>query len=348
VKIASTTLTGNSAAIIGDALRSVVDWVDICLVIDTGVTDDTLEVAKNIAGSKYVERRLRWTNDFAAARNFALDMAHEVGADWAVTLDTDERIDPNGEDLRAAMAAASEGVLMLAAWDGSYSKERCFRLPARARFQGPTHECCPAYEVGVRTLESAVFRELPKSSEALLRKFERDVTILTDHLRSHPQDPRWHFYLGESLKNLGRNAEAVRAYDACAQLNGWDEESAWACFRAAECLCSLNRYTEAIERCGVGLARHAGVAELAWLASFAAYRLGRHAQAVYWARLAVVHGHFRGDAAKVPRIGFKQPSALYEGPYDVLRFALRALGDTAGADEAEALFHQAKAAREAP
>jgi hypothetical protein len=45
MKIASTTLTGNSAGLIADALRSVVDWVDYCLVIDTGVTDGTLEVA---------------------------------------------------------------------------------------------------------------------------------------------------------------------------------------------------------------------------------------------------------------------------------------------------------------
>jgi tetratricopeptide (TPR) repeat protein len=348
VKIASTTLTGNSAAVIGDALRSVVDWVDVCLVIDTGVTDDTLAIAKSIAGPKYAERRFHWVNDFAAARNFALDQAHELGANWAVTLDTDERIEPNGDDMRAAMQSASEGVLMLAAADGSYCKERCFRLPARIRFQGPTHECCPSYEVGVRTLARAVFRELPKSAEALRRKFERDVNILSDYVRSHPQDARWHFYLGESLKNLGRNEEALHAYDACAALRGWDEESAWACFRAAECLCSLNRYTEAIDRCGVGLARHAGVAELAWLAAFAAYQLGRHAQAVYWAQLAITHGMFSGGGAKVPRIGFKHPSALYEGPYDVLRFALRALGDAAGADAAEALFHQAKAAREAP
>ena len=51
MKIASTTLTGNSAGIIADALRSAVEWVDICLVIDTGVTDDTLAIAQNIAGA---------------------------------------------------------------------------------------------------------------------------------------------------------------------------------------------------------------------------------------------------------------------------------------------------------
>jgi len=49
----------------------------------------------------------------------------------------------------------------------------------------------------------------------------------------------------------------------------------------------------------------------------------------------------------VARVGFRHPPGLWEGPYDVLRFALRKIGDDAGADEAERLFLEAKAAREA-
>jgi glycosyltransferase involved in cell wall biosynthesis len=345
VKIVSTTLTGNSSAIIAEALASVVDWVDECLVIDTGVTDETLEIAKRVVGKKYVERRFTWISDFSAARNFALDAAHEMGANWAVTLDTDERIQPNGEDLRAAMSTAAEGVLMLFSEDRHYMKERCFRLPVGTRFQGPTHEAFPAYEVGSRTLALATFRELAKSPEVLQRKFERDVQILTAHVLENPNDARWHYYLGESLRNLGRYPEAIAAYEACAQLRGWNEESAWACYQAAECLCRLSRYDEAIERCAIGLARHAGIAELAWLAAFAAFQAADNAQAVYWARLSISQGLFEGQGAKVPRIGFRNPSALFEGPYDVLRFALRNLGDTAGADAAERAYQNALAAR---
>jgi hypothetical protein len=38
---------------------------------------------------------------------------------------------------------------------------------------------------------------------------------------------------------------------------------------------------------------------------------------------------------------------LWEGPYDVLRFALRQLGDEASAEEAARLYAEAKATREA-
>jgi tetratricopeptide (TPR) repeat protein len=199
--------------------------------------------------------------------------------------------------------------------------------------------------VGIRTLERATFRELPKSPEALRQKFERDVLILTRHTREHPNDPRWFFYLGESFFNLGQPERALPPYDTCAELRGWNEESAWACYRAAECLCQLGRYAEAVERCARGLARHAGIAELAWLAAFASYRLGEHAQAVYWAQLSLVFGLHEGKGASVPRIGFRNPSALNEGPYDILRFAYRELGDASAAAAAEKSYQQAHAAR---
>jgi tetratricopeptide (TPR) repeat protein len=345
--IVSTTLCGNCREIIGDALRSVVDCVDWCLVVDTGITDDTLEIAREIAGEKLVVREFPWQDDFAAARNFALQAAHELGADWAITVDTDERIELENVNLRAALAATAAGSLHVTQADGTYGKERLFRLPAQGRYVGPTHEAFIRDGGISETLEGAVFRELGKSREQYQRKAERDIAILTRHTAEHPDDPRWFYYLGDSYAGLDRHEEAIAAFRACASLNGWDEEGAWAMYRAAECLLKLGRPGEAIEACAAGMARHAGLAELPWLAAYAAWQADRPAQAVYWARQSIAMGQFAGDGASVPRIGFRHPPALWEGPYDVLRFALRRLGDDAGADEAERLYWDAKAKREA-
>ncbi|HYQ44244.1 MAG TPA: glycosyltransferase [Polyangiaceae bacterium] len=353
MRVVATTLTGNNESIIADALRSVVDWVDVCLVIDTGVTDRSLQVAREIAGDKYAERTLAWSNDFSSARNFALDAARELGGTWAVTVDTDERLQlekaSDGRpliDVRAELARAQEGVLYVADERKNYVKERFFRLPMSERWSGPTHEAFAAYKVGFRTLTGITFSELGKPAEAYSRKFQRDVEVLRRHIETHPKDPRWHFYLGESHRNLRENEQAIAAYDACAALRGWDEESAWACFRAAECLCALERYEEALDRLCAGHARHAGFAELTWLAGFVCYKLGRDVQAIYWAQLATVHGLFRGDGASIARIGFRDPVGLWEGPYDVLRWAHKRLGNAAAAAAAEQLWVEAKVARE--
>ncbi|MFN9413757.1 MAG: glycosyltransferase [Pirellula sp.] len=92
MKIVATILSGNAAGIIGDAIKSAIDFVDQVLLIDTGISDATTEIAKSIAGSKFAIAHFRWINDFAAARNFALVEASKLSADFAMTLDTDERL----------------------------------------------------------------------------------------------------------------------------------------------------------------------------------------------------------------------------------------------------------------
>ncbi len=344
--IVATTLSGNAETDIGDALRSVVAWVDWCLLIDTGISDGTLRIAQEIAGPKLIVRAFPWSDDFGAARDFALAAAHELGADWAMTLDTDERLDVRGLDIHQALREATADTLHVAHAAGTYGKERVFRLPARGAWKGPTHE---AYSGGgdPATLPLIVFDELDKDAVQYRRKAERDVAILTRHIAQHPHDPRWHYYLGDSLAGLERHEEAVAAFRACAELRGWDEESAWALYRAAESLLALDRPVAAIEACAEGMSRHAGLGELPWLAAYAAWQANRPEQAVYWARLSIMLGHYMGSGADIPRIGFRHPPALWEGPFDVLRFALRRTGDDAGADEAERLYEAAKAAREA-
>ncbi len=344
--IVATTLTGNAAPDIGDALRSVVAWVDWCLLIDTGISDGTLRIAQEIAGPKLVVRAFPWSDDFGAARDFTLAAAHELGADWAMTLDTDERIDLQGLAIRQALREAMADTLHVMHAAGTYGKERFFRLPARGSWKGPTHE---AYTGGgpVATLPRIVFDELEKDAAHYRQKAERDVAILTRHIAQHPHDPRWLYYLGDSLAGLERHEEAVAAFRACAELRGWDEEGAWALYRAAESLIALGRPVGAIEACAAGMSRHAGLGELPWLAAYAAWQADRLQQAVYWARLAIMLGHYMGSGTDVPRIGFRHPPALWEGPFDVLRFALRRTGDEAGADDAERLYEAARAAREA-
>ncbi len=345
--IVSTTLTASNAEIIGDALASVVDQVDRCIVIDTGARDDTVAVARQVAGDKLLLRDFPWKNDFAAARNFALEAAAAAGADWAVTLDTDERLlfEP-GFDLRRALAATSARVLLVSEEGGSYAKERIVRLPTRMRWEGATHEALGGQVADESAqLDGVRFRELPKDEAALRRKFERDVAILRKVTRQKAKEPRWHYYLGASHQDLGQYAAAIDAYRACASLGGWAEEGAWACFRAAQCFCSLGRWQEAIDMCARGLAIRPATAELAWLAGHAALETGRYEDAIAWSNMAMVNGFYEGAGQSFERIGFRHPSALYEGPYDVLHRTFTALGNAEAAGMARQEWEAARQAR---
>ena len=66
------------------SLDSVKDYVDEIVVVDTGSTDNTIEVAKSY-GAKVFESP--WNNDFSTPRNMALENAT---GDWIIFLDADE------------------------------------------------------------------------------------------------------------------------------------------------------------------------------------------------------------------------------------------------------------------
>jgi len=338
--IVSTTLTGNNERLIVDALRSVLPHVDICLLIDTGITDATLEVARKVAGDKLVVRDYVWVNDFADARNYALQQASDLG-NWAITVDTDERMlfhkDFNLRESLKHLSPEFEQVLATS-HTGDYMKERLFKLPAKHQWAGPTHEFFPA--TARTNFPGLRFFELPKTPEQAQEKFKRDVDILVHHILKNPLDARWHFYLAESYNNLGMKDKALKFYRRCADLKGWNEESAWACFRVVQILHERSEWEESIQECAKGLTRHAGFSELAWLASFACYQLGRKDQARHWAHMSISTG-YSGKPA-LDRTGFKFPAGLYEGPFNVLRFAAETEKERA---QYEALYHKAIQAR---
>jgi tetratricopeptide (TPR) repeat protein len=344
--IISMTLVGPCRGIGADALRSVLGWVDRCLLIDTGAGDGSMEMMVGLAGPKAVASTWTWNGDFAAARNFALDEAERAGADWAVTIDPDERLTVDGPALRAFLGATEAGCVLVPDSGRTYFKERFFRLPCPVRYVGPVHEAFAGYKVGTARYSGATFHELAKSPETLREKTLRDVEVLQRHTRAVPDDPRWFYYLGDGLQRLGRLQEAIDAYRACHALRGWAEESAWACYRAAECELAREGFNEAVDWCAAGLARFPGMAELPWLAAVACWRAGRPADAVSWARMSEALGMVNGRGSVAERIGFHYPPGQYEGPYDVLRFALAALGDSGGAADAERRYLEARAKRE--
>ena len=65
-------------------LKSVQDYVDEIIIVDTGSTDSTQEVARRFTNQVYT---FKWTNDFSAARNESLKYAN---GKWILVLDADE------------------------------------------------------------------------------------------------------------------------------------------------------------------------------------------------------------------------------------------------------------------
>lgn len=88
MKVSACVICKNEEANIRHWLKSVRPLADELIVVDTGSTDRTMELAR--AGGAMV-CEFPWIDDFSAAKNYALDQA---SGDWIIFLDTDEYFRP--------------------------------------------------------------------------------------------------------------------------------------------------------------------------------------------------------------------------------------------------------------
>lgn len=87
MKLSFCMIVKNEEATLPKCLSSVRDAVDEMVVLDTGSTDRTPDIAREFGAKVY---HYQWRNDFAAARNESLKYAT---GDWILVLDADEVLD---------------------------------------------------------------------------------------------------------------------------------------------------------------------------------------------------------------------------------------------------------------
>ncbi len=189
-------------------LGSVRGVFDEIVVVDTGSVDRTREIAREY-GARVVE--FAWIDDFAAARNAALDAA---SGDYAFWLDADDLVEPSQREKLVALLASlrasdQAGYVVKCACDpgadGSGGETvvdhiRLFPLRPDVRWTYRVHEqILPALRrsgVPVRWTDLVV-RHTGYADVALrARKLERDARILEAELRERPDEPFLLFNLG--------------------------------------------------------------------------------------------------------------------------------------------------------
>ncbi len=325
--IISTTITNSRADVIGAALTSVAPEVDVCVVIDTGATDDTMAIAKAVLGPKLVAVSWPWRNDFAAARNFALDYAKDWlrmrpdaarpgvddPRDWIVNADTDEWLRIPNARACLAVVPADLDVVQVPHATRTYAQCRCFRATTQGRWAMPVHEYFSPHK-SVRGPGGWEFECQPRPDEDRTAKYTHYRAVLEALVEREPDSPRAFYYLGDTLSILGYKGGAIKAFARCAALPGWGEQASWACYRAAILQFELGLPDYAIRTCLAGIQRSPNMAELYWLAGWVSYQVQDWASAATFAESAIKIG-------PVPRGGFCNPMAQKELPEQLLRYA---------------------------
>ena len=198
-------------------LRSLIGRFDEIVVVDTGSADRSREIAGDL-GARLLQ--FRWTDDFAAARNAAVDAS--LGQ-WVLYIDADERVvefdRAEAERLLAAHDHACYTVLFRPQSGFTrYREHRIFRNRPELRFRGVIHESLiPALDElvareGARVGASSIGLEHDGYDGDIRHKHPRNLPLLEKRLVQDPAHVYSWAHLGATLLGVGDAEGAERAW----------------------------------------------------------------------------------------------------------------------------------------
>lgn len=213
----------NEARHLARCLESVTAIASECLVIDTGSTDQTVAIARQLGAQVH---HLEWQNDFAQARNFALQQAQ---GDWVLMLDGDEFVDP--ESLPALQALLEQPppapALISVRIQHLDDQGQIQRIDFSSRLytRHPDIRYRYAFHERLQMPASIYFERLPAIkiqhlgyAQAQMQhqaKTERDLTYLTQMSQRYPEQTVWTCYRADVYFAAGDYAQALPLYLEC-------------------------------------------------------------------------------------------------------------------------------------
>ena len=209
-------------------LETALDWAKPAafeqIVVDTGSSDNTVKLAQQL-GARVCH--FKWINDFAAAKNYAIEQAK---GEWVAFLDADEYL--TAEDTNKliellerieAEKTVCDGIVM--PWvnvddNGKpmtiATQVRIFRNKPSIRYVGTIHEqlSIDADKFVMADDISIIHTGYAQSAHKATGKAERNTELLRAELRKNPKDISLKAYLANALsistdEDSQREAEAL-------------------------------------------------------------------------------------------------------------------------------------------
>lgn len=239
-------------------IESVKDIVDEIIIVDTGSTDRTIEIANKFSAKVY---NYKWKDDFSKARNFAIS---KVTSEWILLLDADEEV-------RSGECEKIIDFINRTSFDGchfnvynytgdgnkaNYSVHNAFRLlrnDRKYKFKGEIHEQivrCDGKEVGgAFTISDIIINHYGYLDSVINEKKKRDrnVPLILKQLEKEPKNAFYLFNLGNEYLAKQDIEKALETYNNA--MNYVDRQQPYAphlMYRRLTCFIQLKKYEEAI------------------------------------------------------------------------------------------------------
>lgn len=237
----------NEEKVLGRCLESVKDIVDEIIIIDTGSTDKTKEIARKYTNHIF---DFKWCDDFSKARNFSFSKATK---DYLIWLDADDVILENDQkkllDLKSSTSLDTD-IIMLKYNTGfdengnvnfSYYRERILKREKKYKWISPIHEVIVPKGNIVYSDIAITHKKIEDSNP------KRNLIIFEKMIKNGVKlDPRQQFYYARELYYNKKYKKAIKNFNIFLDSkDGWSENKINACVDLHYCYLAINDTTNA-------------------------------------------------------------------------------------------------------
>jgi tetratricopeptide (TPR) repeat protein len=255
-KVILISMIKNEEKIIRRCIDSVLNICDAFCVSDTMSTDNTVQIVKdmieefrmkNIPGKLYQNPWKDFGHNRSISYNNTCEFCDELGWDseftYGLLLDADMKLVVlptfNKQELthNAYKIIQDNGCI-------EYHNTRFVRLNKTWKCVGVTHEYWDGPDLGTINRDQIYIHDIGDGG-AKADKFERDMRLLIKGIEDEPNNGRYHFYLAQTCKDLGKYKEAIKLYKKRIEIGGWDEEVWFSHYMIARCWLALGNVGKA-------------------------------------------------------------------------------------------------------
>ncbi|MFM7406661.1 MAG: glycosyltransferase [Cuspidothrix sp.] len=216
MKVSLCMIVKNEETTLPKCLGSVKSFVDEIVVLDTGSTDKTPQIAAQFGANVYY---FKWNNNFSEARNEALKY---VTGDWILVLDADETLIPEIIPFLQVVISKEEYLVInlvrqeVGSTQSPYSLvSRLFRNHPNIYFDRPYHALIddsvteilnqePEWQVGYLPGVAILHSGYQKAIINEQNKYTKAATAMAEFLGSHPDDTYVCSKLGALYVQMGK------------------------------------------------------------------------------------------------------------------------------------------------
>ncbi len=224
-----------------DCLASVKDIVDQIVVVDTGSTDNTIDIARSFKAEVF---HFDWIDDFSKARNYSIQQAR---GDWILWLDADERLLPASINVvrgllkREAKPVIYKTHIRNRMSSGNYeywsTAHRLFNNRRGIKFSGSIHEQVSPSVAALKGEERDSEIQIDHlgyglSESEMTAKFSRNEKLLVKLVTAEPDNAYAHYTLAQNYGLQNDPGKALGCYQKALDLNQLNQSMTAAMFNS--------------------------------------------------------------------------------------------------------------------